>query len=91
MPRPKPHNPLRVRSIRLNDQEWEELRIRGIAWLRKQLVPSGQARMQRNAAIVKQVLAGADAKVVAARYHLAVATVRNLVSIARSKTQKGTP
>ncbi len=88
MPRPKPQNPLRVRSIRLSDRDWEELQLRGVAWLRKQLVPAGQARLQRNKAIVAQVMAGADAKVVAARYHLAPATVRNLVSIERTKLRK---
>jgi len=88
MPRPKPQNPLRVRSIRLNDSEWDEFKTRGIGWLRKQLVPTGRARMQRNKAIVAQVLAGADAKVVAARYHLALSTVRNLVSEARTKAKK---
>jgi len=88
MPRPKPQNPLRVRSIRLTDRDWEELQRRGVAWLRKELVPTGQARMQRTKAIVAQVMAGADARVVAARYHLALSTVRNFVSEARAEAKK---
>lgn len=54
MPRPKPLSPIRVRQIRLSDDQWEKLKeLGGPAWLRRLLddKPEGYHRVFKHDAL----------------------------------------
>lgn len=79
MPRPKPSEPLIVRSIKLTAKQWARLdALGGPAGLRAYLSEPHAVKVKRNAIIRAELLAGVPVKVLAAKYHISAQSIYNL-------------
>ena len=90
MPRPKPSEPLIVRSIKLTAKQWARLdALGGPAGLRAYLSEPHAVKVKRNAIIRAELLAGVPVKVLAAKYHIAAQTIYNLSPCLKQTSQPG--